>query len=360
MIKLWNKKIPAGALGDYTSAVSAGDAIGASTIERFEDALCEEFSRKHAVACSSGTGALMAALSFYRDKGLQKICLPSISWIANLNVAVSLGYDVGFRGVDTSSIVSQRQQIRPEMSEALVWKLIHLSGRLDRPPDKGDGCYVVEDLSQAQYSRAESGSRAGGLGHVSVSSTSITKALTTVHGGFLITDDSEAAQWARRYVRNGVDNNLTERWGHIGLNFKPNAANASIGLFELKRREEIKERLSAVMHEYRQGLSSVDGLRLLTHERGETPLYVEVVCEDAKKLIEFLASRGVQTKSAPPPLWSAVYLSDSGREPLSPEVITSGSWPSQHVVILPGGPDIGVDEIAYVCDCLKDFSKVYD
>jgi len=349
MVSLWTKKFSKNSLDLYEERIGVGDATANFLIEKFEDQLAEEFGRNFAIFCSSGTGALVAALYFFRQFGFTKVSMPSTSWIANLNAVVATQMHPFFRDTNPSTLLAKWNR----NTEEILTAIIHISGRISYPESLSKSP-ILEDFSQAHFSELE-GYKAGKIGQISVASTGITKSLTTIHGGIILCDDENVYEWLKTFIRNGVTNNLVETWGHFGLNFKPNAANASIGLSEIANLQNTLEKIRAVKKQYIKELSEVEFVTLLPHRDLEIPLYVELHCEQGKKLKQFLLDRDIQVKMAPPPMFEAGYIDDSG-SPL--ELLPGARKANETVVILPSGPDLTSEAIRLVTNSVKDFFRV--
>lgn len=358
MIPIWNKKFAPRSLIEYESLLLKGDAIGTKLITDFEEQTAEIWGRQFALLCSSGTGALLAALFYLKEQLFSDISLPSTTWVANLNTALVVGMTPHFRETDPTTLLA-----KPDSNEIcsgdrrLLSEIIHISGRLSdlRGISKNK---ILEDFSQGHYSVMPDGRLAGTLGSISVASTSVTKALSTVHGGIILTDDPEAARWMREFIKNGVDSNLVEAWNHIGLNFKPNGANASIGLHELQVRTSVVEKLFLTKSLYVRYLPNCSGCSIIDHLPGEVPLYIEVLCSKAKGLLGHLKLKGIQCKAPPPPLFSADYVTYQPEHGGSREHACNQhlAWRDQ-VLMLPSGPDLSEDMIKVVCKEIRDYLR---
>ena len=82
----------------------------------------------------------------------------------------------------------------------------------------------------------------------------------------------------------------------------------------------------------------------------EVPLYVKVLCEKRKELMDFLASKNIETRPFHPNLSSAAYLKNTDNFPNSDIFFKKG-------IFLPSGPTQSLENIDKVIDTLKLFKK---
>jgi len=84
--------------------------------------------------------------------------------------------------------------------------------------------------------------------------------------------------------------------------------------------------------------------------QGEIPLYVEVLCSERKRIIDFLQSHGIQTRPFYPDLNLASYLENAEDFPNSKVFGEKG-------LFLPCGPNQSLDDIERVIEVLNCFGK---
>ena len=86
-------------------------------------------------------------------------------------------------------------------------------------------------------------------------------------------------------------------------------------------------------------------------EKGEVPLWIEVLCPERGKLMDFLASRGIQTRPFLPDLNLSPHLGNDGEFPRSRVFSEQG-------VFLPCGPDQPLANIDRVIEGLQEFGTI--
>jgi dTDP-4-amino-4,6-dideoxygalactose transaminase len=85
-------------------------------------------------------------------------------------------------------------------------------------------------------------------------------------------------------------------------------------------------------------------------DAGEIPIYIEVLCNERERLIQFLANRGIQARPFYPDLNLAKYFNNSGKFPHSKVFGAKG-------LFLPSGPEQPLENIDHVEEALFDFGK---
>ena len=124
------------------------------------------------------------------------------------------------------------------------------------------------------------------------------------------------------------------------FNFNTDHVNESI--------DKVKE----IYSYYLDGISNLPFLKLIqvNIEAGEVPIYIEVLYEDRECLIQFLANRGIESRSFYPDLNLASYFENNGHFPNSKIY-------GQQGVYLPSGPGQDIESIKKVIEALKVFFK---
>ena len=84
-------------------------------------------------------------------------------------------------------------------------------------------------------------------------------------------------------------------------------------------------------------------------ERGEIPLYIEVLVEEREKLVEYLFSNNIETRLFYPDLDSAIHLK------------STGDFPNTHLfgrqgLVLPCGPDQPPENVDRVLRLLQTYN----
>ncbi|MGH8122368.1 MAG: DegT/DnrJ/EryC1/StrS family aminotransferase, partial [Rudaea sp.] len=211
-------------------------------IHRFEASFCRHLGVKHAIATSSGTGALhmgMAALGIGQG---DEVVLGDINWIASAAPIVYLGAKPILVDVlpDTWCLdpIAVEAAITPRTKAILA---VHLYGNLcdlDALFDIGrrHGIPVIEDAAEAIGSIWH-GRRAGSMGIFGAFSFHGTKTVTTGEGGIFVTNDDELYERVLTLSNHGRARVETRQFwpGQIGYKYKMSNLQAAIGCAQLER-----------------------------------------------------------------------------------------------------------------------------
>ena len=226
-------------------------------VERFERALCEELSVKHAVSCNSATSALLLA---YKALGVSQgdiVAVPANTFVATANAATFLGARVKFLDVclrtGNLSIDSLSNYLHGAAREGLLPKVVvpvHFGGV---PSDlaqikslsKMYGFKILEDASHALGSNyLESRIGSCSLSDATVLSFHAIKNITTGEGGAVTTNRSDLASSMQLTRSHGIDRKMSTNPRDVpiayeqvslGLNFRLTDFQSELGLSQLGR-----------------------------------------------------------------------------------------------------------------------------
>jgi len=184
-----------------------GDAGGGSRVEAFERAFAEFQHVKHALATTSGSGALeICCRAIGLEPGDEVITTPYTFVASSSCVLNAMALPVF---VD---IEPETYNINPDLIEDAITDRtrailpVHFGGaiadmtRIRRIAAK-HGLKIIEDAAQAHGASLTGDRYAGGLGDVGMFSLQQSKLLTCGEGGIITTDDDELAEaaWSLRH-----------------------------------------------------------------------------------------------------------------------------------------------------------------
>ena len=136
----------------------------------------------------------------------------------------------------------------------------------------------------------------------------------------------------------------------MGFNFRYTDLHASLGLVQLAKVQERIDNLKIIYSKYREALKKIEWLKLVpVHvEKGEVPLYVEVLVKEREKLMQCLVSHNIQTRPIYPDLDTARHLDCKDDFPNTRVFGKDG-------LVLPCGPDQPMENIERVLESLHLF-----
>ena len=139
---------------------------------------------------------------------------------------------------------------------------------------------------------------------------------------------------------------------NFGFNFRFNDILASIGIEQLIKLDDHIKIVRQIYNLYCDGLKGLDTIKLINRklDRGQIPIYVEVLVDRREDLIYYLNKNNIQSRPFYPNLDSAPHLKSDGFFPNSEKFSKNG-------LFLPSGPGQSIKNINTVIDYLHKFEK---
>ncbi len=218
-------------------------------VEEFEKAFARFVEARHAVAVSSGTAALHAAVYALGIGPGDEVIVPAMTFAATANCVVFQGGTPIFADVDPETLL-----IDPERVEDLITpctKAIIAVDYAGQPCDyevleeiaQRRGLHLVDDACHA-LGAAYRGRSVGSLAGLNCFSFHPVKHITTGEGGMITTDDPELARRMRVFRNHGVTTDHRERqargsWFYemtdLGYNYRLTDFQCALGLRQLHK-----------------------------------------------------------------------------------------------------------------------------
>jgi UDP-4-amino-4-deoxy-L-arabinose-oxoglutarate aminotransferase len=252
------------------------------TVERFERRFAGYLGRHHALAVSSGTGALhLSLLALGVGAGDEVITTP-MTFVATATAILEAGATPVFVDVepDTGNLdASLIEGAITRRTRAIV--PVHLYGqmcdmRTIRAIADRHRLHVIEDAAHCIEGMRD-GIRPGDLADTACFSFYATKSLACGEGGAVVTDDERLAERLRLLRLHGMTRDAADRhrggyrpWDVVVLGWKYNLDNlhAALLLPQLDRLEANWQRRDALARLYEQRLEQMPGIALPTVRPG--------------------------------------------------------------------------------------------
>lgn len=357
----------------FTRVLRSGRFILGTEVDAFEREVAAALGVEHAIACSSGTDALLAALLALELEPGDEVLCPAFTFFATGGCVSRAGARPVFADVSATTFNAGREHFEALVTprtRAIV--AVHLFGALcDIEPilDLGrqHGLTVIEDAAQA-FGATSGGRQAGTFGDAGCFSFFPTKNLGGFgDGGLLTATSADFAARARSLRSHGQSSRyLHER---IGGNFRLDALQAALLRVKLPRVPAMNEHRREVAARYDQlfvdralavpsgngGDGGAGAPVVLPRGDGEAHVFhqyvIRVGARDA--LRDALAEQGIETQIYyPVPLHLQPCYRDLGyREgalPISERIVAE-------VLALPMHPDLALDEQQRVVDAVAEF-----
>lgn len=301
------------------------------------------------VALNSCTMGLILAL---RAEGIgqgDEVITTPLTFAATVNAILSTGAKVVLADVDSIGRIDPFEIGKRITARTKAIIPVHLHGKpcdMDRIMAIAglNKLLVIEDAAHA-FGGTYNGLPLGTIGHYGVFSFYPTKNITTGDGGIVLCKDKVRADYIRvmasqglsagawkRYGSGPIANYQVEAEGYKGL---MNDLNAAIGVAQLKRWPEMKERRAEVFKVYEDELGSAieghshhiyaiqhkkrDALRQFLYERGigtgihYNPLHKEPAYEFWADKYELPMAERIGSKTLSLPLTSTMNVEDAER-----------------------------------------------
>jgi dTDP-4-amino-4,6-dideoxygalactose transaminase len=210
----------------------SGAFVHGPACTRFETAMAQYCSTKHAVGCASGSDALLLALMLYDIGPGDEVILPSFTFFATAGCVWRLGAKPVFADILPDTFNIDPADVARKMTSATKAIMpVHLFGQCALMDELNQiaataGIPVIEDAAQAIGAEYH-GRRAGALGTIGCFSFYPTKNLGGFgDGGMITTDDAELA--ARLRVLR--DHGQQPRYYHhvVGVNSRLDSLQAAV------------------------------------------------------------------------------------------------------------------------------------
>ncbi len=211
----------------------------------FEKDFARYVGAKHAVAMSSGTASLHAALLISGVKQGDEVIVPSFTFHSTAEVVLLAGAEPIFADIDPDTYTMTTDTVESVMTRnTKVIMPVHLYGLpVDLDPLKKlareRGVTLIEDAAQAHGAEYD-GAKIGSIGDLTCFSFYAGKNMTTGEGGMVTTNDDDYSEKLRMVRTHGEQRPYWPTT--IGNNYRMSELLAAIGLVQLRKLPSFLER----------------------------------------------------------------------------------------------------------------------
>lgn len=353
------------------AAVRSGWLSSGPKVKEFESAFSDVMGDGiEAVSLNSATAGLHLALEALGVGPGDEVLVPTWTFTATAEVVRLLGATPVLVDVDRHTLNIDLVDAASKVTSATCGVIpVHFAGLPVDPRAIADfktryGLWVVEDAAHA-FPASWSGKLVGtNQSEATVFSFYATKTMTTGEGGMLVTRNAELARRAKSMRLHGISRDAFDRyrstkpsWHYdvVAAGYKYNLTDpaAAIGLVQLGRAIEMRDRRAHIATKYDEGLSNL-GLDLPTWGGSEVEhawhLYVIRVPAEFKRneVIEALARMGIGTSVHFIPLHLQSFWRDFGK--YSPQDFPVASAVFERTISLPIYSAMQSDQISRVIE----------
>ena len=240
-------------------------------VNEFEQAFAARVGAKEAVAVSSGTAALHAAMYALEIGPGDEVIVPAMTFAATANCVVFQGATPVFVDVDPLSLLIDPDQVEAKItSRTKAVTAVDYSGHpVDydtlRTITEAHGIALLADACHslgATYKQRSVGS----LADLNMFSFHPVKHIATGEGGMVTTNNSQLARRMRSFRNHGITTDLHQRekqgsWFYemadLGYNYRITDFQCALGLSQLKKLSRFLEHRREIATKYNHAFSSV-------------------------------------------------------------------------------------------------------
>ena len=244
-------------------------------VEQYEEAFASWVGSKYAVAFSSGTAALHAAVfAAGIGPGAEAITTP-LTFVATANAVLYQGARPVFADIEADTLnINTRQIIKKISARTKALIPVDFAGQ---PADLDEinkiasrhGLVVIEDAAHSLGARYKS-RKVGTLATMTVFSTHPIKHITTGEGGMVTTNHSRLVRQLRLFRNHGIVGNGRDRqrngsWFYemvaLGYNYRITDIQCALGLSQLSKLGSWLARRHQIAAKYNQALAGLEELQ---------------------------------------------------------------------------------------------------
>jgi dTDP-4-amino-4,6-dideoxygalactose transaminase len=354
-----------------SKVIDSGWVSQGPKVAEFEERFAEYVGAKYAVATTSCTTALHAALSVSGIGSGDEVIVPSLSFIATANSVVHCGAAPVFVDIDPETCNIDASKIEEAITEKT--KAIMPVHQMGLPADLDPikkiadkyNLIVIEDAACAIGSEYK-GKRIGSHGNTACFSFHPRKVITTGEGGMITTNDPDIAERLRRFRHHGMSVSDIERhmankiiietYPELGYNYRMTDMQAAMGIEQLKRLPFIIEKRREIAGIYDKELSKIPHIKV-----PKVPSYafhnyqsywIELLMSapvDSNTLMSKLLEKGIATRRSIMAIHMETCYKGYSRMPLlNTEKIT------MNTILLPLYPTLSVEEQLFIINSIKE------
>jgi len=337
-----------------------GQFILGPEVEALEQALAQRVGVRHAIACGSGTDALLLALLARGIGRGDAVFVPAFTFAASAEAVALAGATPVLVDVDadfTLDPISLRETIAAVVRDGALRPRavvpVDLFGQPAcyesvLPIARAHELFVLQDAAQS-FGASWQGEPVGRQGDAAALSFYPSKPLGAYgDGGAVLTDDEALALRMRSLARHGADR--PGEHVRIGLNSRLDTIQAAILLAKLPSLDDERVARAAIARRYADGLEGLVGLPRARYDVEHAWTYYTVLSGRRDALVEGLADRGIAS--------ALYYRTPLHRQPAYAGFPRAAALPvaeslAGRVISLPMHADLAPDDQARVIDAIS-------
>jgi dTDP-4-amino-4,6-dideoxygalactose transaminase len=362
------------AIAEVVDSLRSGWIGSGPKVNRFERLLEQYTGAGHARCVSSCTAALILGMRVIGVGPGDEVIVPAMTFIASPNAIEHVGATPVFVDSDPATGLMDLDAVEDAIGDRTKAVMpVHLGGHpldMDRLNVLRDahGLLIVEDAAHA-LGAEWGGRRIGTHGNLTAYSFYVTKNITTIEGGAIVTEDLEVAEQVERLALHGLSLGAWQRFSDHGFRhyevvepgFKHNMTDvqAALGLHQLPKLDEWideRARLAANYDSLLAGLPVELPSPAPAGARHAHHLYSVLVRPDAGIDRDTVLDRLTEAKIGTGVHYRGVHLHQYYRERygLDPAAFPVATDISARTLSLPLSPKVSEEDQRDVAEALRD------
>ena len=260
-------------------------------VDKFEQAVADYTGAKYAVAVSSGTAALHAAMFAIGIGPGDEVIVPPMTFVATANAVVYQGGTPVFVDIEAETLL-----INPDLIEEKITprtKAIIAVDYAGQPCDYDalreiadqHNLFLVADACHSLGAKYK-GRKVGTLADLTVFSFHPVKPITTGEGGMVVTDNAEWTEQIRRFRNHGITSDHRQRqeqrtWHYemtaLGRNYRLSDIQCALGVTQLGNLQKNIEKRQRIANRYALCLADLPAVESLLL-KSERTMWLSPVC----------------------------------------------------------------------------------
>lgn len=270
-------------------------------ISEFEDKFSNFIRSKYAVAVSSGTAALHAAMFAIDIDSGDEVIVPTMTFAATANCIVFQGGTPVFADVLPGTLLINPIEVERKITQKT--KAIIAVDYAGHPADYDElrsiankhGLYIIADACHSIGGHYK-GEPVGSIADLNTFSFHPVKNITTGEGGMITTDDENLAKKMKIFRNHGITSDHRERsekgsWYYemqdLGYNYRITDFQCALGLTQLKKLPRWIQRRQEIANTYTEAFSCLEAIETPIVSKGikhAWHLYVIILRLDKLKI----------------------------------------------------------------------------
>lgn len=276
-----------------------------------EQEVADFLGARHAVAVSSGTGALHVALGALGVGPGQEVIVPAYLWVSIVAAVVNRGAIPIFADIDGTFCLDPADVARKITPRTAGIVLVHMSGAPGNAPEvlkvaRAHKLFLLEDCAQCAGGGIH-GRKTGTFGDMGIFSFQMNKNMTSGEGGCVVTDNQQLYRRAVACHDLGYPRSDEGRlmfdipdlclWG---MGYRMDEMRASVLRVQLKKLPRITAAMRRSKYRIRAALEKFSCVRLrsVPDATGDTGCFLITTYRDpesARKVRDALRAEGIRT-----------------------------------------------------------------